>query len=239
MKSIILFLLLSWATSASSFVSSNKPVSFSILKAKKSEAEDLPLQTNQVVSKVAVAGATGRTGSLVVEELLKRNVQVVAMVRDKNKASETFPNPPSSLSVVECDLTNEKAIDSALEGCDAVVWCATGFSNAETTLLERLKKLIGVALAPKQSIDAVGIPFIAKSMLKSSNGDAKGSLPKVVMLSSAGVTRPSWSETKKEQLMGSADIPIVRLNPFGILDIKAVSEEKLRQTGTHIVLSFV
>jgi hypothetical protein len=33
---------------------------------------------------------------------------------------------------------------------------------------------------------------------------------------------------------GAADIPIVRLNPFGALDIKADSEEKLRQTGTCI-----
>ena len=41
--------------------------------------------TKSVVSKVAVAGATGRTGRYVVEELLKRDVSVVAMVRDEAK----------------------------------------------------------------------------------------------------------------------------------------------------------
>jgi hypothetical protein len=52
-------------------------------------------------------------------------------------------------------------------------------------------------------------------------------------LSSAGVTRPSWSDSKKIKLAGCADIPIVRLNPFGILDVKAESEQKLRESGVN------
>jgi hypothetical protein len=40
------------------------------------------------------------------------------------------------------------------------------------------------------------------------------------MCSSAGVTRPSWSEEKKLRYPGAADIPIVRLNPVNILNIK-------------------
>lgn len=60
---------------------------------------------------------------------------------------------------------------------------------------------------------------------------ASEKIPKVVMLSSAGITRPSWDENKKERLKGCADIPIVRLNPFGILDIKAESEKKLRKVN--------
>lgn len=42
----------------------------------------------------------------------------------------------------------------------------------------------------------------------------------VIMCSSAGVTRPSWPEDKKTRYPGAADIPIVRLNPFNILNIK-------------------
>jgi uncharacterized protein YbjT (DUF2867 family) len=48
----------------------------------------------------------------------------------------------------------------------------------------------------------------------------------------ATVTRPTWSPEKKKLLAGSADIPIVRLNPQGILDLKRQSEELLRQSGT-------
>jgi hypothetical protein len=45
------------------------------------------------------------------------------------------------------------------------------------------------------------------------------------MLSSAGVTRPSWSDDKKTKMAGAADIPIVRLNPGGILGLKCDAEQ--------------
>lgn len=51
------------------------------------------------------------------------------------------------------------------------------------------------------------------------------------MLSSAGVTRPGWGDEKKKALEGSAGIPIVRLNPFGILGVKEESEKELRRSG--------
>jgi hypothetical protein len=71
------------------------------------------LATKGVVTKVAVAGATGRTGRFVVEELLRRDVSVVAMVRDKAKAKEIFSDPlPKGLEVVKCDLTAENEIDT-------------------------------------------------------------------------------------------------------------------------------
>ena len=114
-----------------------------------------------------------------------------------------------------------------LEGCDAAVWAATGFSdNPDNTWLEKLQKLVGIAITPKASIDAVGVPAIAKYFK-----DVKSDLPKIVMLSSAGVTRPGWSEDKKKRFIGASDIPIVRLNPFNILNIKAESEEVLRASG--------
>jgi uncharacterized protein YbjT (DUF2867 family) len=187
--------------------------------------------TKSVVSKVAVAGATGRTGRFVVNELLNRGCSVVAMVRDEDKAKELFSelSMPKGLELVTCDLTSEAAIDSAVNGCDAAIWCATGFSDAPGDgIVNKLKKLVGIALAPQQSIDSVGVPALAKSF-QSAPKETK--CPKVVMLSSAGVTRPAWDEARKTMFPGSAEIPIVRLNPFGILDIKRESEEKLRQSG--------
>lgn len=227
------FCLALLATEVSSFISASNPRRANRLAVQASESkETLPTATKDVAKKVAVAGATGRTGKLVVQELLARNVQVLAMVRSLDKAKESFPEEMDNLEIVKCDLTSEKEIERALAGCDAAVWCATGFSDAETGIGERLKRLLGIALTPKQSIDSVGIPIIAKCMLDKVNGSQKN-LPKVVMLSSAGVTRPQWEDDKKEKFRGCADIPIVRLNPFGILDIKAESEETLRETGVN------
>ena len=114
-----------------------------------------------------------------------------------------------------------------MKDCDAAVWAATGFSdNPDNTWLDKVKKLFGIAFTPKSSIDAVGIPAIANYFK-----DIESDVPKVVMLSSAGVSRPSWDEDKKQRLIGASDIPIVRLNPFNILNIKAESEEALRLSG--------
>ena len=187
--------------------------------------------TKSIASKVAVAGATGRTGRFVVNELLNRGCSVVAMVRDEDKAKTLFSEPslPKGLELVTCDLTSEDAISSAVNGCDAAIWCATGFSDSPGDgIVNKLKKLVGIAIAPQQSIDAVGVPALAKSFETASK---ETKCPKVVMLSSAGVTRPAWDEEKQARFPGSAEIPIVRLNPFGILDIKRESEEKLRQSG--------
>lgn len=190
------------------------------------------LETKNVVTRVAVAGATGKTGRLVVEELLSRGVQdVVAVVRDTKKAKEMFPNAPDNLKIVVCDLTNESQIESVLKGVDAAIWCATGFSDApDTNPLEKLKRLLGLGVSvTKQPIDSIALPAFAKCL---SSQESNNDLPKVVMCSAAGVTRPVWDAEKKKQFAGAADIPIVRLNPFGILDVKRESEEKLRQSGT-------
>jgi hypothetical protein len=123
--------------------------------------------------------------------------------------------------------------------------------NSTTSLWRKVKSLMGFAgekydepleaeAAPKRFIDMIGLPVVAKCMLEklseTLNDAPKGAplictTPRVVMLSSAGVTRLTWDDKKKELFPGAADIPIVRLNPFGILDVKRTSEEALRESG--------
>jgi hypothetical protein len=185
------------------------------------------------VNRVAVAGATGRTGRYVVEELLSRNVPVLAMVRDVDKANDVLDPTNEYLTIRKTDLGNRNDVISALtddDGCDAAIWCATGFSDSpDQSWLSRLTALFGFATNSKASIDAVGLPALGEGLAKKEGGE--GGLPRVVMLSSAGVTRPDWSDEKKLALEGSAAIPIVRLNPFGILGLKKESEERLRTCG--------
>ncbi|CAL1150765.1 unnamed protein product [Cladocopium goreaui] len=57
------------------------------------------------------------------------------------------------------------------------------------------------------------------------------------MCSSAAVTRPTWSEKQKSQFSGAADIPIVRLNPGGLLDEKRATEKLLRQSGASYTVA--
>lgn len=116
------------------------------------EGKLLPTPTNEVVKKVGVTGATGRTGRFVVDELLERGVEVVAMVRSAEKAKEVLPGERPNLKIMQCDLTNKNDIEKGLDGCDSAIWCATGFSDGQTSIVEKLKRLVGIALTPKKSI---------------------------------------------------------------------------------------
>ena len=68
---------------------------------------------------VAVIGASGRTGLLVVDIAIRRGIRTVAVVRDPARLS-VHPNP--FLSVVEADARDSKALEPALDGSDAVVF---------------------------------------------------------------------------------------------------------------------
>lgn len=205
-----------------------------------------PLST--LVKRVAVAGATGRTGKLVVDKLLSQNVPVLALVRDTDKAMNTFDPTNELLTIRKTDLGSKEDVIAAINGddaggCDCALWCATGFSDApDQSIWTKISAIFGYATNKQGSIDAVGLPALGEALSKSpkrtlmSGSDKSAPLPKVVMLSSAGVTRPDWSDEKKSALEGCAGIPIVRLNPFGILGVKKQSEEELRNCGTEYTI---
>ena len=186
------------------------------------------------------AGATGRTGRIVVERLLAEGVPVLAMVRDEEKAKETFDPTNSLLTIRKVDLSSKEDVQNALvqNGCDAAVWAATGFSdNPDQSFFTKIAAVFGFATNAQGSIDAIGLPALGEGLAKTPKRIVDGApLPKLVMLSSAGVTRPDWNEQKKNELEGCAGIPIVRLNPFGILGIKKESEEKLRSCGVDYAI---
>ena len=66
---------------------------------------------------LVVLGATGRTGSLVVEQALAAGHTVTALVRSPEKLTAGHSN----LRVVRGEATETAAVSSALEGADAVI----------------------------------------------------------------------------------------------------------------------
>lgn len=77
---------------------------------------------------VAVLGATGRTGRLVVGELLRRGHGVVALVRDPSGAAL-----PEQVRTVAGTARDRVAVGALLSGADAVV-SALGPRRGDTTL---------------------------------------------------------------------------------------------------------
>jgi uncharacterized protein YbjT (DUF2867 family) len=159
---------------------------------------------------IAVAGASGRIGSLVVERLVQNGHLVKALVRSSSKADGVLPSLEGIERVqVDFSTASDTEVRDALSGTDAVIWCASGFTDDGA------------------SLDLQGMQQLPKLFEE----EDSAATPRVVMLSSAGVTRTVWSDEKKERLVGAADIPIIRLNPGGILDCKRQAEELLRQSG--------
>ena len=67
--------------------------------------------------KVALYGATGKSGSRILKELVSRGHQVIAIVRDPAK----LPQPGSDVVIKQDDLSDPKKIAAAVNGADAVI----------------------------------------------------------------------------------------------------------------------
>lgn len=170
---------------------------------------------------------------------------MVALVRDTDKATQSFDPTNELLTIRKTDLGSKDDVINAIQstGADCAMWCATGFSDSpDQSIWTKISAIFGFATNSQGSIDAVGLPALGEALKNSpkrtlvAGSDKSQPLPKVVMLSSAGVTRPDWSDEKKSALEGCAAIPIVRLNPFGILGVKKQSEDELRNCGTEYTI---
>ena len=71
--------------------------------------------------RIAVLGATGRTGVLVLEGALQRGHQVRVLVRDRAKAQRLLPVDDEHLAVHQGDATDAGAIDELLAEVEGVV----------------------------------------------------------------------------------------------------------------------
>lgn len=82
--------------------------------------------------KVAVIGATGSTGALVVDKLLERGHTVVAIGRSPAPSRE----PVTAYTVKTGDLTSVDFLATAISGCDAVISCL-GQNRASKSLFAK------------------------------------------------------------------------------------------------------
>src|SRR5215212_7405434 len=74
--------------------------------------------------KAFITGATGFIGSRLAQRLRERGDEVVCLVRSPEKARDL---ETAGCTIVEGDLSDEAAIRSAVEGCDAVFHVAADY----------------------------------------------------------------------------------------------------------------
>lgn len=71
------------------------------------------------MSKIAIIGATGRAGSQLLEEALRRGHEVVAIARDPSKLQGR-----EGVTAKALDAKDSAALQAAVSGCDAVLSAA-------------------------------------------------------------------------------------------------------------------
>ncbi|CAM9408799.1 unnamed protein product [Ascophyllum nodosum] len=207
---------------------------------------------------VVVAGATERVGQLAVRRILELYDQVLvrAVVSDFSTGIRVLREEQATygvkLEIVAADLQSLRSAGKAVAGASAVVFCASGFAQ-NLSFLRRFVNTVRLALNPKSVAEIDGVKYTAlalkaaKKVVPRERKAAAGNggqqeesddlqplfpnAPRFVLLSSAAVTRPQWSSEEKALYPLAAEIPIVKLNPFNILNVKAEGEKELREVG--------
>jgi len=90
--------------------------------------------------KIAILGANGNVGKVLVEEAVSRGYEVLALVRDKSKA-----NFKEGISVLEADAFDKASLVQAFHGIDVVVSAYGPKNGSEADLVVATRNLIDAA----------------------------------------------------------------------------------------------
>ncbi|KAJ9558083.1 hypothetical protein OSB04_012697 [Centaurea solstitialis] len=178
----------------------------------KAEVED----GNNKKKKIFVAGATGKTGKRIVDQLLAKGFAVKAGVRDTDKAKTTFGIQNQDLQLVKADVTEgaDKLAEAIGDDSDAVI-CATGFQYSWDLLAPWKVDYYGTV----NLVDACRKGGVNKFILVSSilvNGAAMGQLlnPAYIILNVFGFVLVA--KLKAEEYIRKSGIDYTIIRPGGL-----------------------
>ena len=153
---------------------------------------------------VLVAGATGGVGQLVVSKLLERNMTVLALTRNRDKANQMFD---SRVEIAVGDLRYPNTLTEVTKGATQII-CCTGTTAFPSTRWDFVN--IFNAQNTPQEVDDKGV----KNLVEAANKN----LDRFVFISSCGVLRKN-------------NFPFNILNAFGVLDAKLQGEIAIKASG--------
>ena len=87
--------------------------------------------------KIIVFGANGQVGSLVVDELIKQDYEVVAFIHGKNNLPKN-----NLLTIFKGDIYNSENVSSAMKGCDVIISALGSWGTPKKDILTSAMKNI-------------------------------------------------------------------------------------------------
>lgn len=158
---------------------------------------------------VAVAGATGRTGRLIVHELLQRGFPVRALVRSASAASQLRDQ---GAEIAEVDIASPESLERALQGA-AYVISALGskkpFSAKENNRVDNLGNRNVAAAARAQGVQHI---VVISSV---GVGDSRYAINFIFRLLMGPVLR---MKEKSEESIKKCGVPYTIIRPGGLSD---------------------
>ncbi|MGW4531819.1 SDR family oxidoreductase [Nocardia sp. NPDC004340] len=160
---------------------------------------------------VLVVGATGHLGSRVVGELLARGKQIRALVRP---ASDATALEARGVSIVRGDMLAPDSLLAAMDGMDAVITTAAGYTGANKNAVE---------------IDTVGNANLAAAAAKA---DVRRFVLTSILTSDRTPDVPHfWHKKLAEDALERLGVPFVALRPGAFLDQIAATGGNPVETG--------
>jgi uncharacterized protein YbjT (DUF2867 family) len=160
---------------------------------------------------VLVAGATGQTGSLIVEQLQENGYQVRALVRDMERGREKLGE---NIQYAEGDVRDIESIKAAMSGVSALI-SAIGAGRSDPS-------------NGPEFVDYQGVKTLAEA-------SAEAGLQQMVLVSSSGVTHEDhmlnkmfnnvliW-KLKGEDALRASGVPYTIVRPGGLVNTPAGQE---------------
>ncbi len=159
---------------------------------------------------VALIGATGRTGRLVLAELLRRGHTVTVLARDPAKLTDSDPG----VRVVVGSSTDPQAIRDLLDGAGAVV-SALGPTAKETDLHTRTARLLVTAMPTAGISRFIGISGAGIDV----PGDRKGTKDRVISTMVRTIGGAVAKDKPAEyQVLADSDLDWTLVRPPRLLD---------------------
>ena len=194
------------------------------------------------MSTIAVLGATGRTGRILVQEALRRGHSVRALVRTE-RAGQDFP---PGVTVIHGDATDEGSLQRLMEGADVVVSLLGGAKGSSPdlkvtstrlalSLMQRkgVKRFLRLASAP------LGVP-------------GEGDEPTVGQRLQAGLVKLLAGSKANDELKASEDVrtssvewtlvraPMLTDTPFpGTYQVGSLGRKSGRRVSRATIAHFI
>jgi putative NADH-flavin reductase len=181
--------------------------------------------------RVLLLGATGRTGHLILEELIARRHSIVVVVRDRDKIRISS----SKMLVFEGSTLDERLMASAFIGCDAVISALNVSRNSDfpwsalrtpkSLMSDTIKLVISIAKSHRLNriivLSAWGahetindIPWWFRWTIKFSN-----------------IKYGYWDHERQEDLLLESGMNWTAIRPVGLINSKAHKQVKVVING--------